>query len=77
MKSFFRTPGKKKKSKADEERERNAPIPIRVMEVALFANNTFSTVAGLGSSTVLRGKWEIIGKKRDQLWMQIWTMESI
>lgn len=39
------------------------PIPInendkifgvRVMEVVLFANSTFSTVSGLGASTVLR-----------------------
>ena len=45
---------------------------LRVMEVHLFANNTFSTVAGLGSSTVLRGKWDIIGTARNYLWMQVW-----
>ena len=42
------------------------------MEVKLFSNNTFSSTAGLGDSTVLRGKWWIIGEERDQLWMQIW-----
>jgi hypothetical protein len=57
------------------------PIPInenekifglRVMEVVLFANNTFSTISGLGSSTVLRGKWDIVGTGRNYLWMQVW-----
>ena len=43
---------------------------IRVMEVKFFANNTFATVAGLGDS-ILRGKYNIIGEKRDQLWMQV------
>jgi hypothetical protein len=42
------------------------------MAVELFANNTFSTVSGLGTSTVLRGKWSIIGEKRDQLWMMVY-----
>ena len=45
---------------------------IRVMEVEFFSNHTFATVAGLGEGTVLRGKWDIIGNKRDQLWMQVW-----
>lgn len=61
-----------KKSKRDEESEKNAPIPIRVLELVFFANNTFSTVAGLGSTTVLRGKWDVIGQEKDHLWMQIW-----
>ncbi len=39
------------------------------MVVELFANNTFSTLYGLGSSTVLHRKLSIIGDKRDQLWM--------
>jgi hypothetical protein len=43
-----------------------------VVAVELFANNTFSTLHGLGSSTVLRGKWSIIGEKRDQLWMMVY-----
>lgn len=46
--------------------------PLQVMAVELFANNTFSTIYGLGSSTVLRGKWSIIGEKRDQLWMMVY-----
>jgi hypothetical protein len=51
----------------------NAPISgINVMEMQLFANNTFSTTAGLGSSTVLRGKWAIIGTARNYLWFQVW-----
>jgi len=44
---------------------------MQVMAVELFANNTFSTLQGLGSSTVLRGRWSIIGKKRDELWMLV------
>lgn len=59
------------KSKKDQEREANQTAQIRVMAVQLFANNTFSTTAGLGDSTVLRGKWWIIGEERDQLWMQV------
>ncbi|KAL3779846.1 hypothetical protein HJC23_005772 [Cyclotella cryptica] len=45
---------------------------MQVVAVELFANNTFSTVYGLGSSTVLRGKWSIIGEKRDQIWIQVY-----
>jgi hypothetical protein len=45
---------------------------MQVMAVELFANNTFSTIYGLGSSTILRGKWSIIGEKRDQLWMMVY-----
>jgi hypothetical protein len=44
---------------------------MQVIAVELFVNNTFSTVFGLGSSTILRGKWNIIGDKRDQLWMMV------
>lgn len=42
------------------------------MAVELFANNTFSTIYGLGDSTTLRGKWSIVGEKRDQLWMMVY-----
>mmetsp|Transcript_43316 Transcript_43316/g.50732 ORF Transcript_43316/g.50732 Transcript_43316/m.50732 type:complete len:157 (-) Transcript_43316:264-734(-) len=42
------------------------------MEVELFANNTFATIAGLGSDVILHGKWHIIGGNRDQLWLQVW-----
>ncbi len=64
----------KPKSKAEkerEEREKNAPMPIKTFVVELFANNTFSTITGLGD-TVLRGKWSIAGDDRDQLWMSVW-----
>lgn len=61
-------------SKAEQERaeqEKNAPMQIKSFEVELFANNTFSTITGLGD-TILRGKWSIIGEERDQLWMSVW-----
>jgi hypothetical protein len=58
------------KSKKQEEQENNQTTEIRVMELQLFANNTFSTTAGLGDS-ILRGKWWIIGDDRDQLMMQV------
>ena len=62
---------KTKAEKEREEQEKNAPMPIKSFEVELFANNTFSTITGLGD-TVLRGKWSIIGEERDQLWMSVW-----
>ena len=62
---------KSAEEKAWEERQKDAPIPIKTFEVDLFANNTFQTVTGLGD-TILRGKWSIIGEKRDQLWMKVW-----
>ena len=55
--------------KAEEELEPGKNM--QVMAVELFSNNTFSTLYGLGNSTVLRGKWSIIGDKRDQLWMMV------
>jgi len=55
--------------KAEEELEPGNNM--QVMAVELFANNTFATLYGLGNSTVLRGKWSIIGEKCDQLWMMI------
>lgn len=61
-------------SKFEQERaeqEKNAPMQIKSFEVELFANNTFSTITGLGD-TILRGKWSIIGEERDQLWMSVW-----
>ena len=36
----------------------------------IHANNTFSTIAGLGDTTILRGNFNVIGDKRDQVWMQ-------
>jgi len=32
---------------------------------------TFSTLGGLGDAKILRGKWNLIGENRDQLWMQV------
>ena len=55
--------------KAEEELEPGKNM--QVVAVELFANNTFSTLYGLGNSTVLRGKWSIIGDKRDQFWMSV------
>jgi hypothetical protein len=63
-------PPSKEAQKAHED-ETNAPVPIRVMQVAFHRNNTFSTVAGLGEA-ILRGKWDVIGQEKDQLWMQVW-----
>lgn len=63
---------KTKKQKALEKEADKYASNIRVMEVELFANNTFATIAGLGSDVILRGKWHIVGENRDQLWMQVW-----
>jgi hypothetical protein len=65
MHSTEDAPRKKKETPQDR-------IPIRVMELLFHTNNTFSTVAGLGEETILRGKWDIIGNTRNQLWMQVW-----
>jgi hypothetical protein len=54
-----------------EEIEKNSPMQIKAFEVELYANNTFSSITGLGD-TILRGKWSIIGEERDQLWMSVW-----
>mmetsp|Transcript_13096 Transcript_13096/g.22451 ORF Transcript_13096/g.22451 Transcript_13096/m.22451 type:complete len:576 (+) Transcript_13096:257-1984(+) len=59
-------------SEEKKEEELQPGKNMQVMAVELFANNTFSTLAGLGSSTVLRGKWSIIGDRRDQLWMMVY-----
>jgi hypothetical protein len=67
---FVDDPPSKEAQKAQED-ERNAPVPIRVMQIVFHRNNTFSTVAGLGEA-ILRGKWDVIGQEKDQLWMQIW-----
>jgi len=63
-------PPSKAAAKAAEE-DANRPTNIRVMQVQFHANNTFSTVAGLGEG-ILRGKFDVIGQEKDQLWMQIW-----
>lgn len=62
-------PSRKAKEEADAQEKR--PINIRVMKVTIHPNNTFSTVAGLGDDTILRGRFSVIGEQRDQLWMQV------
>ncbi|KAL7542116.1 hypothetical protein ACHAXR_011549 [Thalassiosira sp. AJA248-18] len=71
--STFPIPKRKKKFQRWDKTENRISPPFcqQVMAVELFANNTFSTLYGLGS-TVLRGKWSIIGKKRDQLWLMVY-----
>jgi hypothetical protein len=54
---------------ADAEKNRLI-TSIRVMKVQIHANNTFSTLAGLGDSTVLRGSFRVMGEQRDHVWMQ-------
>jgi hypothetical protein len=54
---------------AGAEKNRNIPT-IRVMKVMIHADNTFSTLAGLGDTTILRGRFSVIGDQRDQVWMQ-------
>lgn len=61
-------PSKAAKEQADAEKAQT--VPIRVMQVQFHANDTFSTVAGLGES-ILRGKYDILGQDKDQLWMQV------
>jgi len=62
---------KTKEELIQEQKELNSSTLIKSFEVQLFANNTFTTIKGLGDMT-LRGKWWIIGNDRDQLWMQVW-----
>ena len=45
---------------------------MQVIEVELFKNHKFTTVAGLGNSVTLRGRWDIIGQDKDQIWLQVW-----
>jgi len=45
---------------------------VRVLQVQFHANNTFSTLRGLGQDSILRGKFDVIGQDFDQLWMQVW-----
>jgi hypothetical protein len=61
-------PNKKAKEEADAAKER--PANIRVMKVTMFPNNTFSSVEGVGD-TILRGRFSVVGEKRDHLWMHI------
>jgi hypothetical protein len=52
----------------------NSDVPtsaVRVLQVAFYSNNTFSTTGGLGGAAILRGKFDIIGTDNDHLWMQV------
>ena len=42
----------------------------QIMQVQFHSNNTFSTVAGCGSN-ILRGKFDIMGPDKDQLYMRV------
>ena len=44
---------------------------IRVLEVKFFQNNTFATIGGMGGSAILRGRFSVIGKEKDHIWMQV------
>jgi hypothetical protein len=68
-KMVFEPPSEESRKAAED--AQNQPQNIRVMQVQFHANNTFSTMAGLGES-ILRGKFDIIGQDKDQLWMQVW-----
>jgi len=58
--------------KKDEEKTMDQPVHnIRVLEVIFFANNTFATTGGMGGSAILRGKFSVIGKEKDHIWMQV------
>jgi hypothetical protein len=65
-------PSKTAAKAAEEANQRNfAAAGIRVLQLTFHANNTFSTTAGLGTSAILRGKFDVIGTEKDQLWMQV------
>ena len=64
-------PHKREEAKRKAAEEEARPVPIRAVEIELFANMTFSTLGGLGNAKILRGKWNLIGENRDQLWMQV------
>ena len=67
---FVHDPPSKKAAAAAEEANKRA-ANIRVMQVAFYPNNTFSTIAGLGESAILRGTFDVIGTEKDHLWMQV------
>jgi hypothetical protein len=61
-----------KESRKAAEDAQSQPQNIRVVQVQFHANNAFSTMAGLGECTILRGKFDVIGQEKDQFWMQVW-----
>jgi hypothetical protein len=62
---------KQKKQAEDDDSSQPGSNLIRVMQVVFFPNNTFCTVAGIGDSSILRGKFDVMGNDRDHLWMQV------
>jgi len=74
--STFPTPARKKFDRRgriiEEDDETKLTKNLQVVALEFFKNNTFTTICGLGSSEVRRGKWSIIGEKRDQVWIQVY-----
>lgn len=69
---FVEDPPPKSKKQKDEDIMMDQPVHnIRVLEVKFFSNNTFATIGGMGGSDVLRGRFSIIGEKKDRIWMQV------
>jgi len=69
---FVEDPPPKSKKKEQEAKMMDKPVHnIRVLEVKFFANNTFATIGGMGGSAILRGKFSVIGKEKDHIWMQV------
>lgn len=67
---FVEDPPKKSKKKKEENMDKPTH-GIRVLEVKFFQNNTFATVGGMGGSAILRGRFSVIGKEKDHIWMQV------
>eukprot|EP00536_Pseudo-nitzschia_multiseries_P002797 jgi/Psemu1/63826/estExt_Genemark1.C_390013 len=69
---FVEDPHPKSKKQKDDESMLDQPVHnIRVLELKFFANNTFATTGGMGGSAILRGRFSVIGEKRDHIWMQV------
>jgi len=65
-------PPKSKEKQQDDESMLDQPMHnIRVLELKFFSNNTFATIGGMGGSAILRGRFSVIGDKRDHIWMQV------
>jgi hypothetical protein len=64
-------PPKSKKQKHEEEMMDSPVHNIRVLEVKFFANNTFATIGGMGGSAILRGRFSVVGREKDHIWMQV------
>jgi len=69
---FVEDPPKKSKKQKHEEKNMDQPLhSIRVLEIKFFQNNTFATIGGMGGSAILRGRFSVIGKEKDHIWMQV------